>query len=207
MRKNGIRGRTSHARRPRTRSIHCPVAPNVATSPRRPRTRCGRPIWPTSGPRRGGCTWRSCLIWFNREVVGWAIKPRMTADIVVDARAMAWVRPTYNPRKLRGSASGTIADRSAKNSPSVRTTQGTDLAPRGGLEPPTCGLTDCRRVSLVQTLTQNSVPQLPRTSHRQSHYHRRSPRNCGTEFGGFSLPRGTAVACTDAAGMPRVTLR
>ena len=29
---------------------------------------------------------------FNREVVGWSIKPRMTADIVTDALTMAWWR-------------------------------------------------------------------------------------------------------------------
>jgi transposase InsO family protein len=29
---------------------------------------------------------------FNREVVGWSIKPRMTADIVTDALTMAWLR-------------------------------------------------------------------------------------------------------------------
>lgn len=29
---------------------------------------------------------------FNREVVGWSIRPRMTADIVTDALAMAWFR-------------------------------------------------------------------------------------------------------------------
>ena len=29
---------------------------------------------------------------FNREVVGWSIKPRMTADIVTDALSMAWFR-------------------------------------------------------------------------------------------------------------------
>ncbi len=29
---------------------------------------------------------------FNREVVGWSIKPRMTADIVIDALTMAWFR-------------------------------------------------------------------------------------------------------------------
>jgi putative transposase len=29
---------------------------------------------------------------FNREVVGWAIKERMTADIVTDALTMAWFR-------------------------------------------------------------------------------------------------------------------
>jgi hypothetical protein len=29
---------------------------------------------------------------FNREVVGWSLKPRMTADIVTDALTMAWLR-------------------------------------------------------------------------------------------------------------------
>lgn len=29
---------------------------------------------------------------FNREVIGWSLKPRMTADIVVDALTMAWFR-------------------------------------------------------------------------------------------------------------------
>jgi putative transposase len=29
---------------------------------------------------------------FNREVVGWSLRPRMTADIVIDALAMAWFR-------------------------------------------------------------------------------------------------------------------
>ncbi|CAI8849350.1 transposase [Methylococcus capsulatus] len=29
---------------------------------------------------------------FNREVVGWSPKPRMTADIVTDAPTMAWFR-------------------------------------------------------------------------------------------------------------------
>ena len=29
---------------------------------------------------------------FNREVVGWSLKPRMTADLVTDALTMAWFR-------------------------------------------------------------------------------------------------------------------
>jgi putative transposase len=29
---------------------------------------------------------------FNREVVGWVIKPRMSSDIVIDALTMAWFR-------------------------------------------------------------------------------------------------------------------
>ncbi len=47
-----------------------------------------RYIWTTTG-------WLYLAIvldLFNREVVGWSIKPRMTADIVVDALTMAWFR-------------------------------------------------------------------------------------------------------------------
>lgn len=29
---------------------------------------------------------------FNREVIGWSLKPRMTADLVIDALTMAWFR-------------------------------------------------------------------------------------------------------------------
>jgi putative transposase len=29
---------------------------------------------------------------FNREVIGWSLKPRMTTDIVLDALTMAWFR-------------------------------------------------------------------------------------------------------------------
>ena len=29
---------------------------------------------------------------FNREVVGWSLRPRMTSDIIIDALAMAWFR-------------------------------------------------------------------------------------------------------------------
>ena len=34
---------------------------------------------------------------FNREIVGWSIKPRMTADIVTDALTMAWFRRKPEP--------------------------------------------------------------------------------------------------------------
>lgn len=54
---------------------------------------------------------------FNREVVGWSIKPRMTADLAVDALAMAWFRRRPGPGLLlhsdRGSqyASGAFQDK------------------------------------------------------------------------------------------------
>ncbi|WP_244145204.1 IS3 family transposase [Paraburkholderia tuberum] len=37
---------------------------------------------------------------FNREVVGWSIKPRMTADLVTDALTMAWFRRRPAPGAL-----------------------------------------------------------------------------------------------------------
>lgn len=37
---------------------------------------------------------------FNREVVGWSLKPRMTADIVMDALTMAWFRKRPAPGLL-----------------------------------------------------------------------------------------------------------
>jgi len=37
---------------------------------------------------------------FNREVVGWSLKPRLTADIVIGALTMAWFRK--KPAPMRG---------------------------------------------------------------------------------------------------------
>lgn len=51
--------------------------------------------WPTESSRGesdhagAGCTWPSFLDLFNREVVGWSIQPRMTADLVAEALIMA----------------------------------------------------------------------------------------------------------------------
>jgi putative transposase len=43
---------------------------------------------------------------FNREVVGWAIKERMTADIVTDALTMAWFRRRPEPGLIHHSDRG-----------------------------------------------------------------------------------------------------
>jgi len=43
---------------------------------------------------------------FNREVVGWSLKPRMTADIVTDALTMAWFRKRPAPGLLHHSDRG-----------------------------------------------------------------------------------------------------
>jgi transposase InsO family protein len=43
---------------------------------------------------------------FNREVVGWSLKPRMTAEIVTDALTMAWFRRKPAPGLLHHSDRG-----------------------------------------------------------------------------------------------------
>lgn len=43
---------------------------------------------------------------FNREIVGWSIKPRMTADIVIDALTMAWFRKKPAPGLMHHSDRG-----------------------------------------------------------------------------------------------------
>jgi putative transposase len=43
---------------------------------------------------------------FNREVIGWSIKPPMTADIVMDALAMAWFRRKPAPGVIHHSDRG-----------------------------------------------------------------------------------------------------
>jgi putative transposase len=42
----------------------------------------------------------------NREVIGWPLKPRMTADIVADALAMAWFRRHSEPGLMHHSDRG-----------------------------------------------------------------------------------------------------
>jgi len=43
---------------------------------------------------------------FNREVVGWSLKPRMTSDIVTDALTMAWFRKRPAARLMHYSERG-----------------------------------------------------------------------------------------------------
>ena len=43
---------------------------------------------------------------FNKAVVGWSIKPRMTADIVIDALTMAWFRKKPGPGLIHHSDRG-----------------------------------------------------------------------------------------------------
>lgn len=95
MRENGIHARHKRRYKVTTDSKHnLPIAENLLDRNFNP-----------SGPNQ---VWTSDItyLWtdegwlylaivldlFNREVVGWSLKPRMTADIVTDALTMAWFR-------------------------------------------------------------------------------------------------------------------
>ena len=93
MRENGIRARHKRRYKVTTDSKHnLPIAPNLldrnfnAVAPNQVWTSDITYLWTGEG-------WLYLAIvldLFNREVVGWSLKPRMTADIVTDA--MAWFR-------------------------------------------------------------------------------------------------------------------
>jgi putative transposase len=51
---------------------------------------------------KAGCSCPSRYL-FNREVVGWSLKPRMTADIMTDVLTMAWFRNCPVPLPLHHS--------------------------------------------------------------------------------------------------------
>ncbi len=95
MRDNGIRARHKRRYRVTTDSKHkLPVAESLLarnftpTAPSQVFTSDITYIWTDEG-------WLYLAVLldlFNREVVGWSIKPRMTADIVTDALTMAWFR-------------------------------------------------------------------------------------------------------------------
>lgn len=95
MRDNGIRARHKRRYRATTDSKHAlPVADNLLDrqfTPAAPNmTWTGDITYIATG--EGWLYLAVVLDLFNREVIGWSIKPRMTADIVTDALAMAWFR-------------------------------------------------------------------------------------------------------------------
>ena len=60
----------------------------IAASRPTPRIACGRATSPTSPPP--GWLYLAVVIdLFNREVIGWSIKPKMTTDLVLDALSTA----------------------------------------------------------------------------------------------------------------------
>lgn len=109
MRENGIRARHKRRYKATTDSKHgLPVAPNLLDrnfTPAAPNQ-----AWTADltyiRTDEGWLYLAVVLDLFNREVVGWSIKPRMTADIVIDALAMAWFRRKPAPGLIHHSDRG-----------------------------------------------------------------------------------------------------
>ena len=109
MRENGIHARHKRRYKVTTDSKHgLPVAPNLLdrnftpTAPNQVWTSDITYLWTDEG-------WLYLAIvldLFNREVVGWSLKPRMTADIVTDALTMAWFRRKPAPGLMHHSDRG-----------------------------------------------------------------------------------------------------
>ena len=109
MRENGIRARHKRRYKATTDSKHSlPVAPNLLdrnftpSAPNQVWTADITYIWTDEG-------WLYLAVvldLFNREVVGWSLKPRMTADIVTDALTMAWFRRKPAPGLMHHSDRG-----------------------------------------------------------------------------------------------------
>jgi transposase InsO family protein len=100
MREQGIRARHKRRFKATTDSKHSmPIAPNLLArnfTPEAPnRVWTGDITYIQTG--EGWLYLAIVLDLFNREVVGWSIKPRMTADIVTDALTMAWFRRKPSP--------------------------------------------------------------------------------------------------------------
>lgn len=109
MRENGIRARHKRRFKATTDSKHVlPVAGNLLdrnfmpSAPNQVWTADMTYIWTDEG-------WLYLAIvldLFNREIVGWSLKSRMTADIVTDALTMAWFRRKPAPGVLHHSDRG-----------------------------------------------------------------------------------------------------
>lgn len=100
MREHGIRARHKRRYKATTDSSHAlPVAENLLArnfTPEAPNR-----VWTGDityiATDEGWLYLAVVLDLFNREVVGWSLKPRMTADIVTDALTMAWFRSKPTP--------------------------------------------------------------------------------------------------------------
>ncbi len=109
MRENNIRARHKRRFKATTDSKHSlPVAPNLLdrkftpTAPNKVWSADLTYIWTAEG-------WLYLAVvldLFNREVVGWSLKPGMTADIVIDALTMAWFRRKPAPGLIHHSDRG-----------------------------------------------------------------------------------------------------
>jgi transposase InsO family protein len=95
MRENGIRARHKRRYKITTDSKHgLPVATNLLERNFTPAT--PNQVWTSDitylWTDEGWLYLAIVLDLFNREVIGWSLKPRMTTDIVIDALTMAWFR-------------------------------------------------------------------------------------------------------------------
>lgn len=109
MRDNGIRARHKRRFKATTDSKHAlPVAPNLLDRNFQPAA--PNQVWSADltyiWTDEGWLYLAVVLDLFNREVVGWSIKPRMTADIVMDALSMAWFRRRPAPGLMHHSDRG-----------------------------------------------------------------------------------------------------
>lgn len=109
MRENGIRARHKRRYKATTDSKHSlPVAPNLLDRDFRPAA--PNQVWTADltyiWTDEGWLYLAVVLDLFNREVVGWSIKPRMTVDIVIDALTMAWFRRRPAPGLIHHSDRG-----------------------------------------------------------------------------------------------------
>lgn len=96
MRLHGIRARHKRRYRVTTDSKHgMPVAANLLDRNFEPIA--PNQVWTTDitylWTDEGWLYLAIVLDLFNREVIGWSLKPRMTTDLVIDALTMAWFRP------------------------------------------------------------------------------------------------------------------
>jgi putative transposase len=95
MRENGIRARHQRRWKATTDSGHeLPVARNLVGrdfSPPRPNQVWGADITYLATDE-GWLYLAVVLDFFNREIVGWSLKERLTADLVTDALTMGWFR-------------------------------------------------------------------------------------------------------------------
>ena len=109
MRENGIRARHKRRYKATTDSKHgLPVAPNLLNRDFAPAV--PNQAWVADityiWTEEGWLYLAAVLDLFNREIVGWSIKPRMTTDIVIDALAMAWFRRKPAPGLIHHSDRG-----------------------------------------------------------------------------------------------------
>lgn len=109
MRAHGLRARHKRRYKATTDSTHgWPVAPNrldrrfTPTAPNQVWTADLTYLW----TEEGWLYLAVVLDLFNREIVGWAVQPRMTADLVTEALTMAWVRRKPAPGLLHHSDRG-----------------------------------------------------------------------------------------------------